>query len=150
MVEVIFLKEVRGVAKIGEVKKVADGFALNFLLPQNLAELATSDKLKNLEAKCVSLWRQERKRQLLNKKLQQSLNNRLLTLTVKASAAGNLYAGVQAEEIAKIIKKQLGIELLPKQIALDAPLKSLGEYPIKIILDNVTAQLIIKLTPLKQ
>ena len=144
MVEVIFSKEVTGVAKAGEVKKVADGFALNFLLPENLAELATPDKLKNLQAKRISLRRQEQRRQTTYKMLKQKLNNRSLTLSAKASASGSLYAGVQIEEIVKIIKEQLGIELLAKQIVLDAAIKSLGEYQVKIALGDEAAQLILK------
>ncbi len=144
MVEIIFLKDVAGLAKIGEIKKVADGFAFNFLLPQQLAEIATPAKKRLWQQKQASLAHRVRRAEDEFLRIYQKINGHLLTVTVKTSSQGVLYAGVTAQNIAKIISDQLSVAIEPKQIELIEPIKSVGEYPIIVKIDLHRAKIILK------
>lgn len=131
--KVIFLKDVKGKGKAGEVKEVADGYARNHLLPNNLAIEATKSNLQALKAKKRS---EEKKAQQIKQEaeqLKEKLEKMEVKITAKAGEGGRLFGAVTNKQIADVLKKQ-NIVIDRRKIELDEPIRSLGytKVPIKI------------------
>ncbi len=144
--KVILLKDVRKIGKKFEVKDVSDGYALNFLIPNKLAEISTAKSLKKLES-LKSLAEADRKIQedLLMKNLK-SLEGVTLTLTESANDKGHLFKGVHKEEIIAELKKQASIDMIPEYIVLDKPIKEVGEHTIEVKVQDKTASFKLNIT----
>ena len=127
---VIFLKDSPSGRK-GEVKDVSDGFARNFLFPQNLAKPATESGLKSLADNKV----REEKEKIEEKNKFQTIAQKLSTLTlsfeVKTGEKGRAFGSVTAAKICEALKKQ-GIAVEKDWIMLDEPIKTTGEKIVKI------------------
>ncbi len=131
MLKVVLRSDVPGVGKIGDVKQVKDGFARNFLLPQNLAVIATDHALKQMELeqkKRQARLVQERKKA---EELAQKLNGFSLTITVEVNEEEKLYGSLTVQDIQKSLAGE-GIDVEKKCIVLEAPLKALGIYDIDV------------------
>ncbi|QAT17962.1 50S ribosomal protein L9 [Candidatus Velamenicoccus archaeovorus] len=129
--KVVLRSDVPGIGKIGEVKQVKDGFARNFLLPQNLAVIATDHALKQMELeqkKRQARLAQERKKA---EELAQKLNGFSLTITVEVNEEEKLYGSLTVQDIQKTLAGE-GIDVEKKCIVLEAPLKALGIYDIDV------------------
>lgn len=127
--KVILLKDVRGAGQHGEVKNVADGYAINFLFPQKLAEPATEEKIKKLEDE---KGEREAARLAREDKLVQSiisLRDKTITLKVRATEKGGLFKSVGPKEIAKAIQEQYEIEI-PETAIYAGPIKTTGEHAV--------------------
>src|SRR4051812_28952556 len=102
--KVIFTKDVSGVARMYDVKNVADGYALNFLFPRNLAQRATSEVVKNLgEMKAANEVEAKVQENLLIKSLE-TLKDSVITLKGKSNDKGHLFSGIHGEELSKALK----------------------------------------------
>jgi len=140
--QVIFLKHQPGVGRKGEVKNVADGFALNFLFPNKIALPATSANMKiyavvapdQLEpgAPVKSACAGRAINQSLEK-LAAIIHGVTLNFAEKADDKGTLFAGVGRERLANELAKH-GALVKPKQIELDEPIKKLGDFKIAVSL----------------
>ncbi len=131
MIKVILREDITSLGKAGEVKEVKDGFARNFLLPKNLALLATKQSLKQIEAEQK---RQEAKRVLEKKKAEglcERLKNLSITIAVEINEEEKLYGSLTSQDIARAISAE-GIEIDKKSIVLDEPIKDLGIYDLDI------------------
>ena len=131
MVKVILTQSVAGLGKTGDVKQVKDGFARNFLLPRQLALVATDDNLKQIE---IRQKKQEEKREQEKKKaldLAQRLANFSCTIAVEVNEAGKPYGSLNAQEIVKVIATE-GIEIDKKCVLIKEPLSDLGIYDIEV------------------
>ncbi|MBE3569851.1 MAG: 50S ribosomal protein L9 [Bacillales bacterium] len=132
--KVIFLQDVKGRGKKGEIKNVADGYAHNFLFKKNLAIEATPGNLKALEAqkkKEAELAKQE----LENAKhLKEVLENLTVELKAKAGEGGRLFGSVTSKQIAEELNKTHQIKLDKRKIELDDAIRSLGytNVPVKL------------------
>ncbi len=130
--KVILLQDVPKVGKKFDIKTISDGYAVNFLLPQKLAKLATNQVIKEL-TNLKEKHEQEQQKMVENsKELIKKLNEKVIDIEVKTSQEGKLFAGLDKKEIAKIIKDKTGIEIDPEILQLEKPLKKVGEYEIKI------------------
>lgn len=139
--KVIFKKDVGGVGQRGSVKEVTDGYALNFLIPQGLAEQATADKVaahaksqKALEAENAARdkeWAEHAVR----------MNGTKFQVQAKANNQGHLYKQLSAEDIATAIKKVFGVTVPQNLILLSAQIKSAGEHTIQIKLGKSSAKM---------
>lgn len=132
--KVIFLKDVKGKGKKGEVKDVALGYARNYLLKNNLAIEATNANLKALEAKKRKNAEEEQK----EKEDAMNLKDKLADLTVevkaKAGEGGRLFGSVTNKQIAEALKKEHGYKIDRRKIELDDPIRALGYtvVPVKL------------------
>jgi large subunit ribosomal protein L9 len=137
--KVLLLKDVYKLGRAGDVKRVADGFGRNFLIPQRLATLATPGAMTQAERIRESATKE---RARLNEELgavAEQLNGLTLNFPVKAGETGKLYGSITSAMIMDSIKEASGIELDKRQ--LDAqPIKTLGVH-------TVEARLTIDLTP---
>lgn len=143
----IILKEsVESLGEIGDALKVADGYARNFLFPRGLAVEASNRNIKVLEhEKRLILQRREKE-----KKRAESLLEKFSDVTCSISRRigehHKLFGSVTAKDIEKSLHEQ-GIEVDRKKIILEEPIKSLGEFPVKIKLHpGVTAEVKVLVT----
>jgi large subunit ribosomal protein L9 len=145
--KVIFLQDVKGRGKKGEIKNVADGYAHNFLFKKNLAIEATPGNLKALEAqkkKEAELAKQELENA---KQLKEVLENMTVELKAKAGEGGRLFGSVTSKQIAEELNKTHQIKIDKRKIELDDAIRSLGytNVPIKLH-PEVTAVLKVHVT----
>lgn len=137
--KVLLVKDVYKLGHAGDVKKVADGYGRNFLLPQGLAVLATPGAVK--QADFIRKDATE-KRTVLNKEmsgLASKLEGVRVAFGVKAGETGKLYGSITHEMIAKAISDKVGSEIDRRQIEVE-PIRKLGEFPARV-------RLTVDLTP---
>jgi len=130
--KVILLQDIEHQGKQGEVVVVADGFARNYLLPRKLAVEACGGALKNLQAK---LALEERRTEKLLQEANVTaglLNEKTVTLRVKAGDNSRLYGRITASDIAEAVARDLSIKLDKRKIGLLDPIKAVGEYDVPI------------------
>jgi large subunit ribosomal protein L9 len=148
--KVVFLEEVEGTARTGDVKNVADGFARNFLLPRKLAAPATqhyitiADARATKEAKKQDRLDEEAKTHLLPK-----VDGQAYTTEVRVGDEGKLFGSVSARDIAELVQQGTGIEVEHRQIDLKEPIRELGSYDITVKLTrNVLATVSLSVEPI--
>lgn len=125
---IIFLQDVQGVGRKFEIKEIKDGYARNFLLPRQLAAVATAEALKKLERQ-KEVWEKEKTLQLIRlKELAEGLKGKILEFELKTGTKGEVFGSVTASDI----KKTLGNDFAGAKINLTKPLKELGEHAVSI------------------
>ncbi len=129
--KVVFLKDVEH-AKAGDVKDVADGYARNFLMPRGLARAATPEALKELEARRQAEAKRAARALAEAQALAHQIESLSLKLAVKVGAQKRLHGSVTAQDVAYQLKKQHNIELDKRDIALEEPIKRLGDYQVAV------------------
>ena len=142
--KVVFLKDVEGSGKVGEIKNVADGFARNFLLPRGLAAPATATAIKKGEAAAAA----EARRQAQLDEQAQTLADKLaagVTITAKAGRKGRLFGSVTQADIAQEIANILGQEIDRHQVLLAEPIKEVGIHEVALQLTrNVRPNVLVE------
>lgn len=137
--KVILLKDVRKIGKKFDVKDVSDGYALNFLIPNKLAEIATDKTQKKLEAlKATHAATAKVHEDLLLKNLK-SLEGVVLNLVEPANEKGSLFKGVHKEEIIEALKKQTELDMGADYLVMEKPIKEVGEHAIEVKIQDKTA-----------
>jgi large subunit ribosomal protein L9 len=136
--KVILLQDIAGLGKKNEVKDVADGYALNFLLPKKMAETATPQSLARVQKILAAAKAKKQLQADLLAKTLKSLVGKEITLKSKANDRGQLFAAVRAEEISQAIKEQTGVAVSPSLITLTQPLKTIGDH--EVVLGRGTAE----------
>jgi large subunit ribosomal protein L9 len=137
--EVILLENIEKLGLRGQVVKVADGYGRNYLLPKNLAVAATPQNRKLMDQQRVRFLKLEAKEKGDADDLAKLLAGVSVTLTRKSGEKGTLFGSVTAIDIAERLAAQ-GYNIDRRKIALDSPLKILGEYDVPIKLHReVTA-----------
>jgi len=134
--KVVLLQNVPGTGKKGDIKNVSDGYARNFLLKKGLAASASSGVVDQLQAQ--EKKREKRQKQALKsqQKAASKLDGAELSFEEKTNNIGHMYAALSASKVAKEIKKVYDIEVKVKQIMFSEPIKEVGEYTAKILLDH--------------
>ncbi len=133
------LKDVKGVGKKHDIKTVADGFALNSLIPQGKAEVATDKALARISV-VKNQEEAEKKIQadLLSKNIK-SIHDAVVEVVVDANEKGHLFAGLHAAEIAPLVKSSTQIDVAPEFIVLEKPIKEVGEHKIDVKVQGKSA-----------
>lgn len=131
--KVIFLKDVKGQGKRGQIKEVADGYGQNFLIKQGLAEAASNSNVKQLEQHQKS---EQKHREEVEEKAQQlakTLEETIIEVPAKSGEGGRLFGSITSKHIASVLSK-MKIKVDKRKIQLDDPIRSLGvtEVPIKL------------------
>jgi large subunit ribosomal protein L9 len=139
--EIILREDVGRLGKSGQVLKVKDGYARNFLIPKGLALKATSDNLKRVEEekkiKAIRKDREKREAQTLAEKLA-SIS---CTISVEVQEDGTLYGSVTGADIASALESD-GFKIDKKTVLLDEPIRELGIYRVRMRLyPEVTTEL---------
>ena len=129
--KVIFLQDVRGQAKKGELKEVSDGYARNYLLPRNLVVEANKDNLNALALKEKAKKAQEARERAAALENAEKLKGIVVTIRAKSGGNGKLFGAVTSQEIADALKEQHGIEIEKNKLVQSEPIKSYGSYEVK-------------------
>jgi large subunit ribosomal protein L9 len=130
--KVLFLKEIANVAKYGEVKEVASGYARNFLLPKGYAALATSERIEVLEHRTQAKEAREKAKTKRLRDVFKKIEHMKFKIRVHTNKEGKLYAGLSQRAIAKeFLAKKYSI---PEQhLRLPRPIKSVGEHKVLVV-----------------
>jgi large subunit ribosomal protein L9 len=129
--KVLLIKDVYKLGRAGDVKKVADGYGRNFLLPQGMAVLATAGAMKTAER--IREKAAER-RAILNNEMgsvAEILKKIQISFGARAGETGKLYGSITAQEIVDAIQQKCGVPLKRQQLDMQ-PLRSLGEHTVRI------------------
>jgi large subunit ribosomal protein L9 len=129
--EVILKEDIANLGKIGEVVRVRDGYARNYLLPRGLVLLANKKNLKAFEHQKKMVADQKRKIISQAQTAADKLAGVSLVIPMKAGEEGKLFGSVTTIQIEKALAAK-GIEVDRRKIHLDEPIKSLGEYEVPI------------------
>ncbi len=130
--KVIFLKDVKGTAKKGEIREVSDGYARNFLLPKGVAKEASAVNVNELnqqeKAKEINAQREEEAAVSLGDRIKDIK----LTIYTKAGEGGRLFGAITSKDIADQLHKQASVEVDKRKISLNEPIKTLGATEVEI------------------
>ena len=145
--EIILRETIDNLGRAGQVVKVADGYARNYLLPKKLAYVATPGNLKVIEAERQSLLRKEAKQKEDAEKLQQMLEAVEVTIRRKVGEQDALYGSVTNSDVAEALEKK-GFEIEKRKIHMEDHIKTVGEFSIPIrLFKDVTAHIKLKVEP---
>jgi large subunit ribosomal protein L9 len=130
--EVILLEKIANLGELGQVVKVKDGYARNFLIPQGKAKRATEENRKAFEARRAELEQAQAAALAKAQERAGKLDGLTLQITQKAGPDGRLFGSVTNYDIVEALKKQ-GHEVERAQIRMpQGPLKQVGDFPIQI------------------
>ena len=143
--QVVLLEDVKSLGKKGEIVKVNEGYARNFILPRKLGVEATPKNLNDLKLKKANEKKKAAEQLAEARELGAKLEKSSVTLSIKAGDNGKAFGSVSGKEIAKAIQEQLGLDIDKKKLVLPEPLKTFGthEVPVKLHRD-VTVKLAVK------
>ena len=145
--QVILLKDVKGLGKAGEVKKVSDGYARNMLLPKKLVMEASDSNIKVLERKRAEIEAQRAVDKQVAEEIKAKLENGSINMKSKAGEGGRLFGAITSKDIAEQIEKDYKLQLDKKKIDLSAPIKTLGEHDVELkLFTGVSAKVKVVVT----
>ena len=130
--KVILLEDVPNLGKAGEVVEVKRGYGANYLLPNKMAEMVSLGKMKEIEA----IQEQVRQKAVfVHKKaedVKKHLEERALTILMKAGEGGKLYGSVTGIAVAKAVREQFGIDVDKREVTIPEPVKIIGTHRVTI------------------
>jgi len=130
--KVIFLQDVRKVGKKYAIKEVNDGYAMNFLFPRKLAEMATPKAVAVLEIHQKEIVIEREVQESLLLKNLEEIKNKTIVIKAKADEKGHLFSGIKNKEIVEEMKRQHNADISEECIVLEKPIKEIGEFEIPI------------------
>jgi large subunit ribosomal protein L9 len=128
--KVLFKKDVQDVAKAGQVKDVADGYARNFLIPRGFAVAATAGALKQVADVQAVAARHAADEENAARGLKQRLEAAPIVIEAKAGSQGRLYGSVTTADVASAIQKQVGASVDRRDLELTDPVRQVGTYQV--------------------
>lgn len=148
--EVILLEDVKALGKKGQIVKVNDGYARNFVLPKKLGVEATTKNLNDLKLQQANEVKKQKEILEEAKALKVKIEEKPVTVSIKAGEGGRTFGSVSTKEISAAAQSQLGFEIDKKKMQLQEPLKALGSYIVPVRLHKeVTAELTVKVVEAK-
>jgi large subunit ribosomal protein L9 len=146
---VVFLEEVEGTARTGDIKNVAGGFARNYLLPRKLAAPATKHYIDIANAKATKEARRQSKLDEDAQRLLPQIDEKSITIEVRVGDQEKMFGSVTARDITEKLIETTKIELEHRQIDLKQPIRELGAHPVKVKLTrNVIATVTVNVEPI--
>jgi large subunit ribosomal protein L9 len=145
--QVILLDKVANLGNLGDIVKVKDGYARNFLIPTRRARRATDVAIKEFETRRADLEKAAAEKLSAAQTLGEKLNGRTVRITQKAGVDGRLFGSVTNFDIAEALKKE-GFEVHKSQVRMPTgPLKTVGEHAVTVaphsdVVAEVTVQVV--------
>jgi large subunit ribosomal protein L9 len=130
--EVLLVKDVKQLGRAGDVKKVSDGYARNFLIPRQLAVAATPGAVKQAETMRQATSRQQAKEMSEAQALAQALDGLTVSFQARAGESDRLYGSITNVHIAEALEAKVGQEVDRRKIELEEPLKELGTHAVTV------------------
>jgi large subunit ribosomal protein L9 len=147
MMKVIFLQDVKGKGKKGDIKEVPNGYAQNFLIKNNLAKPANNESMAELKGKQKAQEKHEAEILAEAEELKKILEKEETVVKIKAKAGedGRLFGSIPSKQIADALNKQYSIKLDKRKIELEQPIRALGytKVPVKLH-SKVTATITVQ------
>jgi large subunit ribosomal protein L9 len=132
--QIILLEKVTNLGSLGDVVKVRDGFARNFLIPQGKAKRATRDNLAQFEQRRAELEKAQAQQLTEAQGRAEKLEGLVVQISQKAGVDGKLFGSVTNADIAEALKQQ-GFEVVKAAVRMpEGPLKNIGEHSLKVAL----------------
>lgn len=145
--KIILLQDEKKLGKKGDIVEVSEGYARNYILPKKIGAEATAKNMNDLKLKKANDAKVAQEQLDAAKALAAELENRIVTIRIKAGEGGKVFGSVSAKEIAAAVKEQCGIEIDKKKLQLAENLRSFGSYEVGIKLHpQVTGKLTVKVT----
>jgi large subunit ribosomal protein L9 len=130
--KVIFTEDVPNVARAGDIKDVADGYARNYLIPRKLAILASPGAINAMAVKIEARTRSDAKTEAEMLELAKSVDGREIFIEAKSGGKEKLYGSVTAADIAEELERATGLSVDKKKIKLPESIHQLGTYDVEI------------------
>ena len=144
--KVIFLQDVKGKGKKGQMAEISDGYARNYLLPRKLATEATPDAINTMRMNDKAAAEKAAKERAEALEISKKLREMTLVVTAKGGGAGKLFGSVTNQEIADALKEKTGIVLDKRKIVLSDSIKNVGTYTVQCKLGyEIVAPLTVKI-----
>ena len=142
--QIILLEKITNVGNLGDVVKVKDGFARNFLIPQGKAKRATPENLKAIEARRTELEKAANEKLTDAQSIAEQLEGKAVQISQKAGVDGRLFGSVGTMDVVEALKGQ-GLKVEKSMVRLpNGPLKQVGEHPVTVVLhSDVTAHITV-------
>ena len=134
--KVAFLEDVPRVAKAGETKEVADGYARNFLIPRKLAVPASRRTISAIEAERLIREKKQARIESELAEMARNLNGKEITLEVKVGARDRLYGSITSADIAAELERDTGFAIDKRKVELPEPIRELGSREVTLKLGN--------------
>lgn len=129
--QVILITDVRSLGKKGTIVNVNDNYARNYIIPRGLGVEANKANLNDLKLKNANMEKLEAARVANAKDMKAAIDNKKVTVTIKAGKDGKLFGAVTGKEVADAIEKTYGVSIDKKKIVME-PIKTTGEHPVNI------------------
>ncbi len=130
--KIILLKDIANIGRRYEVKEIKDGYAINYLIPNKLAIIATKEAIKSVEIEKAKNEGERKLQESLIVKNLDGLKDVTLVISAKTNNKGHLFAGLHKEDLVKEIESQTKLSIDSSFIKLDSPIKEIGDYTIEI------------------
>ncbi len=131
--EVILLERIEKIGKLGDVVKVKDGFARNYLLPQNKALRANKENLSVYEKEKEKYEKLNKEKLSAAEKIAKNMKNVSINIIKQASDSGQLYGSVSTRDISDELNNQ-GHQIEKKQIVLKSVIKNVGQHEVRVVI----------------
>ncbi|WP_372630918.1 50S ribosomal protein L9 [Cohnella sp.] len=129
--KVIFLQDVKGQGKKGEIKEVSEGYARNFLLPKGVVQIATEGAKKTLNQQAASAQKKKDNEKKDAQELAARLGEMTVVIQAKAGEGGRLFGAITSKQISEALEK-LNISIDKRKIELDDPIRVLGVTKVAV------------------
>jgi len=129
--KIILTQDIRGKGKKGQMIEAAEGYARNFLIPKGLAVAATADNVNTMNMQAKAKAKADAEAKAAAEAIAEALKNAQVKVPAKGGEGGKLFGAVTGKEIAAALKEQYNMEIDPKKLVLDEPIKSFGAYQVK-------------------
>lgn len=141
--QIILLEKVTNLGSLGEVVRVKDGFARNYLIPQGKAKRATQANLAEFEKRRAELEKAQAEALAAAQEKAAKLEGLMLQITQKAGVDGKLFGSVTNSDVSEALKKQ-GFEVPKASVRMpEGPLKTIGDFPVKL---SLHADVVVSIT----
>ncbi|HEX6633465.1 MAG TPA: 50S ribosomal protein L9 [Usitatibacter sp.] len=146
--QVILMEKVVNLGGLGDVVKVKDGFARNYLIPQGKAKRATEANLKEFEGRRAELEKKANEQLTSAQEKGAKIEGQAIEIAQKAGVDGRLFGSVTNADIAEALAKSTGVQVKKAEVRMpEGPIKHIGEFPIVValhsdVLANVTVRVV--------
>ena len=137
---VILTENISNLGKIGDLVDVKDGYALNYLIPNGLAQDATSKTLAKMKSQQEQETRKVVKEQEGHSKIRRVIAGQTVVVSAKANDVGKLFAAVGTQDVCLAIQKKFNLPVEPRFIKIPQPIKIVGQHEVILKIDNEEAK----------
>lgn len=130
--QVILLQDVKSLGKKGEMVKVSEGYARNYLFPKKIAQEANAGNINNMNTQKAAKDFHKAEEKAAAEALKGKIDGVTVTFSLKAGAGGKMFGSITAKEIAEELKRLYSIDIDKKKINLPVAVKGFGEYTAEI------------------